>query len=386
MNATPEPVRHPWLIVARREVMAQLTSKVFWVGTLSTIGVIVLAFLVSNLMAGMGGTSRVAVASDEATAVIAVAKSQGVDVEAVRVQPDALAATVADGQAEAALSFDDGWKLAFRNPTDAPTLTDAVRTYQIEQNAAASGVDATQILAHTELAMVPLDGNESNTIALLIATFAFAILFMFSAMTFGMQIAQSVVTEKESRIVEILAAAVPIRQLLIGKVVGNSLLALSQVVLIVAAALVGMSFTEYKSMIALVAPVAGWFVLFFLVGFASLACLWAAAGSMATRVQDLSQTTTPLTTIIMLVYIVGMFARGTMAEVLSYVPIASTVVMPGRLLNGEATWIHAIASLVVSGLFMIVAIWFGEQVYRRGLLQTNAVMSLKDAFRRTADA
>jgi ABC-2 type transport system permease protein len=205
-------------------------------------------------------------------------------------------------------------------------------------------------------------------------------------MTFGMQIAQSVVTEKESRIVEILAAAVPIRQLLIGKVVGNSLLALSQVVLIVAAALVGMSFTEYKSMIALVAPVAGWFVLFFLVGFASLACLWAAAGSMATRVQDLSQTTTPLTTIIMLVYIVGMFARGTMAEVLSYVPIASTVVMPGRLLNGEATWIHAVASLVVSGLFMIVAIWFGEQVYRRGLLQTNAVMSLKDAFRRTADA
>jgi len=42
--------------------------------------------------------------------------------------------------------------------------------------------------------------------------------------------------------------------------------------------------------------------------------------------------------------------------------------------------------LVISGLFMIVAIWFGEQVYRRGLLQTNAVMSLKDAFRRTADA
>lgn len=70
---------------------------------------------------------------------------------------------------------------------------------------------------------------------------------------------------------------------------------------------------------------------------------------MATRVQDLSQTTTPLTTIIMLVYIVGMFARGTMAEVLSYVPIASTVVMPGPPLNGErGHWIHAVASLVVS--------------------------------------
>ena len=52
----------------------------------------------------------------------------------------------------------------------------------------------------------------------------------------------------------------------------------------------------------------------------------------------------------------------------------------------QADILDAVASLVVSGLFMIVAIWFGEQVYRRGLLQTNAVMSLKDAFRRTADA
>ena len=68
MNATPEPVRHPWLIVARREIMAQLTSKVFWVGTLSTIGVIILAFLVSNLMAGMGGTSRAEVSSPQAAA------------------------------------------------------------------------------------------------------------------------------------------------------------------------------------------------------------------------------------------------------------------------------------------------------------------------------
>ena len=84
----------------------------------------------------------------------------------------------------------------------------------------------------------------TTAIALMIATFAFAILFMFSAMTFGMQIAQSVVTEKESRIVEILAEAVPIRQLLIGKVVGNSLLALSQVVLIVAGHALGVLVTH----------------------------------------------------------------------------------------------------------------------------------------------
>ena len=231
--------------------------------------------------------------------------------------------------------------------------------------------------------MVPLDGDDSTAVAITVATFAFAILFMIAALTYGMQIAQSVVTEKESRIVEILAAAVPIRSLLVGKVVGNTLMALSQVVLLVTVSLVGLQFTAYQAMIGIVAPVAGWFILFFLVGFASLACLWAAAGSMATRVQDLGQTTTPLMMVVMLVYMTGLFARGTVAEVLSYLPIASTVIMPGRLLSGEATWLNALLALLVAAAFMALAIWFGAKVYRRGLLQTGSVLSYKQIFSKT---
>lgn len=212
----------------------------------------------------------------------------------------------------------------------------------------------------------------------------FAILFMMSAITYGMQIANSVVTEKESRIVEILAAAIPTRQLLIGKIVGNTILALAQVILIATAALVGLSMTEWSQFVGMIAPVAGWFALFFLVGFASLACLWAAAGAMATRHQDLSQTTTPLMMIIMLVYMSGFFAQGKAAEILSYVPIASTVSMPGRLLSGESTWVDALIALLLSVAFMAVAVWLGSKIYRRGLLQTGSVMSWKDALRKAA--
>ncbi|NHB84015.1 ABC transporter permease [Tessaracoccus sp. HDW20] len=205
---------------------------------------------------------------------------------------------------------------------------------------------------------------------------------MLSAVTYGMQIAQSVVTEKESRIVEILAAAVPIRSLLIGKVVGNTLMALSQVVLLVAVSLTGMGLTDYRPMLSLIAPVAGWFILFFLVGFASLACLWAAAGAMATRVQDLTQTTTPLTMLVMLAYVAGFLAKGSAAEVLSYLPIVSTVLMPGRLLGGEATGVNALISLLVSVAFMVLAVRSGAAIYRRGLLQTNSVVTYRQLLSR----
>lgn len=376
------PVRAPWLIVAKREIMAQLTDKAFWVGTTSTIGLVIIVFVVSAWLNGGSDPTRIAVGDDDGAAIVQLAAQGGVPAEAVRVAAADLTATVEAGDADAALSFvsGHGWQLAVRNLADAPPIDEAVRTFQIERNAAGQDVDPAAILADSVLTTVPIDGDEAGAVAVIIATFAFSILFMLAAMTYGMQIAQSVVTEKESRIVEILAAAVPIRHLLIGKVVGNSLMALGQVALIVTVALTGMSFTEFKPMIAMIAPVAGWFVLFFLVGFASLACLWAAAGSMATRVQDLSQTTTPLTMIVMVVYMLGLFAGGTMAQVLSYVPVASSVVMPGRLLQGEASWVHAVAALAISAAFMTLAIWIGARVYRRGLLQTNSVMRFKEAF------
>lgn len=56
-------------------------------------------------------------------------------------------------------------------------------------------------------------GRHRRAIAF-IATVVFGVLFMMSAMTYGMQIATSVIEEKQSRIVEILVAVIPIRELL----------------------------------------------------------------------------------------------------------------------------------------------------------------------------
>jgi len=375
--------RASWATVARREILAQLTDKAFWIGTLATLALVVLGLGFGVVSATGGGTTRVAVSTDEAMSVVQRAAATGVAVKAVEVTPDELRSTVAGSDADAALEqVPGGWVLTVSDLTHTPDLADAIAHVQISANATALGVDPADVLADTTLSVVPLEGDDLAAVAVFIATAAFSVLFMLAAVTYGMQIAQSVVTEKESRVVEILAAAIPVRQLLIGKVVGNMAMALGQVVLIVGVALLGLSWTHFAPLLGVVGGVVGWFVLFFIVGFASLACLWAAAGAMATRVQDLSQTTTPLTMVIMLVYFAGFFARGTAATVLSYVPIASTVTMPGRLMSGDAGWLDAVLALVVAAAFMAATIWVGDRIYRRGLLQTGTVLRLRDALRR----
>lgn len=379
MNTTRSARQASWLTVAKREILTHLSDTAFWIGTLSTIALIIIGFALSHFfIGGFGETAKVAVASDEAQAIVQLAARAGENIEPLKLGEDELAKAVTDGNAQAALTKQgNDWVMTIKDVRSAPSLDEAVLQHQVDLNAKAHGLQGAQILAHSQIQTV-VTGSD-NGLGIMIASMAFSFVFMMSVLSYGMQIAQSVTTEKESRIVEILAAAVPIRQLLIGKVVGNTILALAQVVVLISVALIGLSMTDFSPMIGMVAPVTGWFVLFFLVGFAALACLWAAAGAMATRIQDLSQTTTPLMMAVMLVYLLGMVANGTLAKVLSYVPIASTVLMPGQLLRGEATWIDACLALLATLAFMAVAIWFGAGVYRRGLLQTNAVMSFKQA-------
>ena len=71
MNATTRRTP-PWAIVAKREMFVQLTDKTFWIGTLTTIGLMIAAVGFSFLMqAGDGSPSLIAVDSDDAAGVVA---------------------------------------------------------------------------------------------------------------------------------------------------------------------------------------------------------------------------------------------------------------------------------------------------------------------------
>jgi ABC-2 type transport system permease protein len=212
-----------------------------------------------------------------------------------------------------------------------------------------------------------------------VAGLVFAMLYYMASLLFGLAIAQSVVEEKQSRVVEILATAIPVRQLLIGKIVGNTLLALGQMLLFVGAGLVGVTFTSYKQYLSTLTGPAAWYLVFFLAGFIALACIWAVAGSLASRSEDLQSTTMPLTMVIVVALFVGISASGVWQVVTSYVPVISTITMPMRLLDNTASWWEAGISLLLTLAFAGVTVLLGEKLYRRSVMQTGGRVTLKQA-------
>lgn len=390
-----------WRIVAGREIHVKLRDKAFVISLLVTLLMIVVGGVLSVMLGDRPSNDKVVVTDDRAAAIVTTAgrnlsaNGSKDTVGALRVGNDA--------QARARLADDDDlvylhrvggvWQLDGQQ--DPPSeqaastraLADAVASTVMAGNAHAAGVDVTRLTAGTTMRtghLVPT--VEGRGMAPLLAT-VFGVLFLLSAMQFGYTMAGSVVEEKQSRIAEILLTAVRARQLLVGKVVGNTVLAIGELVLICAVAMVTLSFSTWSHFLtAALSSSVVWFLVFFLVGFVALASLFAAAGSLASRTEDVQTTAAPLMYIIMGVYFWAIFSlssiNGVNAIVGSYVPIASVVSMPTRMVSGHVAWWEPVLSILVTAAFAAASIWAAERIYRRSILQTGGRVSLRRAWRR----
>ncbi len=383
-----------WPVVATREVTARLTDRNFLISTGFTLALLIAIFVLQGLLAARTTTTQVAVTTPAAAQVVAASAATGIpglgadDVVATTL-PDAASARAAvqDGSVDAWLHEDAGTWVLTGKDTPGTQLTGAlgaaVREHVMAANAAAAGTSMDRLAAGSTLRVDSLAGSAGDDGAMVraITGAVFSTLFYLASLLFGMAIASSVVEEKQSRIVEILATAIPIRQLLIGKVLGNTLLALGQMVLFVGVGLVGLSFTDYSSVLPSLLGPSAWFLVFFLVGFVALACVWAVCGALASRNEDLQATTTPMSMLLVGLLFLGIMASGTTQVVASYVPIASAITMPGRLLAGTAAWWEPVVSLGVTVAFAGLMIVAAERLYRRSLLQTGGRLSLRQAWR-----
>lgn len=388
-----ERTSSPWALVALRELQVKLTDRNFLIGTGLTILLVGAVFAVQGFLMGGGPPAySVAVTDTAATGVVAQAEQdlQASDPEAslevVEVADTAAAeALVTEEEADGALlPAGEGWELVTNGDTDSQLLrviSDAARTTALQQNAEAAGTTLDELTVGTSVETRDLSGgdDESRFVAW-VAGFAMAMLFYMAAIMFGMAIASSVVEEKQSRIVEILAAAIPVRALLTGKVIGNTVLAFGQMALLGAVALIGITFTDFDQYLSMVTEAFLWYIPFFVLGFLALACIWAAAGAMASRTEDLQSTTMPLTMVLVVALIGGLSLDGAARAVGSFVPVLSTILMPMRLLEGDAQWWEAVLALGITGAFCLVTVAVGTRLYRRSLLQTSGRVSLRSAW------
>lgn len=383
--------RHTWRLVAVREVMVKLTDKTFVFSTLGTVALITALTVAQGLLAARTETFTV-VSTPSATAMLDAVRAGAHDLDdKVVVQPEAVPddaaarAAVLAGTADAWLArTGDTWALTTKSDTEdalESVVRQVVRTQALQRNAASADVSVAELERGSTVTTTLLEGDAQRAGLGRVVGAAFAFLFYMASLIFGITLASSVLEEKQSRIVEIIATAIPLRQLLAGKVVGNTAIAVGQLVIYLAVGMIGLSFTEYSSLVPTLTSAAAWFVLFFLAGFVMLACLWAVAGSLASRQEDLQSTSGPVTITVMAVTFGSLFFEGRWQEIASFVPPFSAVVMPIRLVQQDVPWWQV--GLALAGLLVVAAgtIRLGERIYRRSLLQTGSRVSLRQAWR-----
>lgn len=296
--------------------------------------------------------------------------------------PEQAKRLVADKTADAALvPGGDGRLALIANSKVDSDLARLIALADADRELAASGVPADRLNPQPPQQQF-LDPAPPNAGVVTFLGIAFAGLFFLTSFAFGMLIAQSVVEEKQSRIVEILVAAIPVRVLLAGKVLGNTALALGQVVALLAVGLAAAAVAGQSVVTTLLLHSGGWFLLFFVLGFTMLACLWAAAGALSARQEDLQATTTPMQVLLFLPFFGSIYITdpGPWLTALSYIPFTAPLTMPRRLLLGDAAWWEAVLAAGLIAVTAAILIVVAARIYRGGLLRTGTRTSLRHAW------
>ncbi|MEO5986154.1 MAG: ABC transporter permease, partial [Candidatus Limnocylindria bacterium] len=232
-----------------------------------------------------------------------------------------------------------------------------------------------------------------------ILTYALVILTFLAILTYGNWVAQSVAEEKSGRVMELLITAATPRQLLTGKVLGTGAAGLTQYLGIVVAAVIGLVANgpisealgvagELPFSLPSIGPLMLLaFATFFLLGFILYATLYAAAGSMVSRIEDVQQAVGPLIFLAMGGYLASFTALNDpdaqWVAVLSLVPFFSPYLMPARMLLTSVSIGEILLALVLLVAMLAAAIWLASRIYSAGVLMYGQRVGIRTIWRAT---
>ena len=360
-TSTPSFAQSVWL-VTEREIGSKLRSKAFLISTAILFVIALAGVLWGGFSAS--GDNRVPVAVTSQTAPVLSEVADAVKVTEVD-SAEAARDLVRSGDVDAAIVPGGAEPFGY--------------TVVADESAPGSLLQLLSVTPPVEL----LTTGGVEWVLRYFVSLGFGLIFFMAALTFGSTIAQSVVEEKQTRVVELLISAIPTRALLAGKVIGNTVLAMGQIIGLAAIAIVGLTVTDQVDLLTGLGAPLVWFAVFFLFGFILLASLFAAAAAMVSRQEDIGSTTTPLTFLVMAPYFLVVFFNDNpvVLTVMSYVPFSAPVGMPVRVFLGEAEWWEPLLALGILLATCAAAIAVGAKIYENSLLRMGARVKLSEALR-----
>jgi len=374
-----------WLIVGRREFVERARDRGFVISTAITLAILV-GFIVVTALLDRGTSFDLGVVGEDSRPVgrdVALAGA-ALDVEIrVRVLFDVAAAeqAILDGQVDAAIVDAETIVVKSEPPTQ---LVSLIQAESLRQRARAAleaegltGEEVDAALAQRPLPVDALEPRDARRRENAAVAFVGVLALYGQLFAYGYWVAAGVVEEKASRVIEVLIATIRPSELLRGKIFGIGFLGLAQLLLIGIVGLgtsIAVGSLEFPSgALATVGLVLFWFVL----GFFFYAGLFAVAGSIVSRQEDLQTTMTPLTILIVGSFFIGISATGnpdsTLATVASLLPFSSPLVMPTRIVLGEASAFEIVLSVAISIASTAALIPVATRIYSRALLQPGRV-------------
>ena len=223
--------------------------------------------------------------------------------------------------------------------------------------------------------------------------FGIGFVMYLSILMYGQVILGAVIEEKETRIAEILFSSVKPFTLMMGKLVGVSLVALTQLTIwglaFSAFAVYGVNLLASRGVNASIPSIPFshyiYFGLFFLLGYFIYATIYALVGSMVTTAQEGGQLAMPIILILVvsfyLFFPVSRSPDSTFSFWVSMIPFSAPVAMLVRIVSQTPPFWQIALSLVIGFSSVLVIMWIASRVYRVGMLMYGKRASLPEAWR-----
>ena len=399
-SSLPAGRASPWrrnvFLVARREILIRLRSRVFAGSTVVMVVLVAGGILAASYFqvgtpsqpaavhVGFSGGSQALEQSFRSTAA---ALGETVTVTNVA-DPGTGRSQVEAGTLDMAVSGTATAPVAVASES-LPSLAEiALDAAAQDARLAAAGLTPaaiTSVRAVVPVERVPPTGSSKPFNQGAVAGLVVGILLFMALGMYGNFVSQGVVEEKATRMMEILLATVRPAELLAGKVIGIGLVASLQLGLVAAAALSAGSISHAVSIPALGVVEVGLYLAWFELGFLLYASAYATVAALVSRQEEVAGATAPISILLAVSYLLMYFAlarpTSPLTTVLSFLPPTAPTLMSVRIAEGLAEpWQVALAMALTLATITGV-VWLAGRVYANSAMRIGARVGFMDAFR-----